>query len=980
MRYQPAHAAKSGSVPFMLRGPKSVRTVLSAAVAGIVGLVPTVLVSSPAMAATPPGDYSIADASGTEGGLVTFTITRAAPTGSDTLLEETITYTTSNGVAIAGEDYTALTGATTGSITFPAYANTAAPQTRTITVQTLQDTTDEVDNEDFTVTLAKPGGSLITFSDASATGRILDDDNPTFTLAATPNPVNESLASNDERQATITATLSQASPRNITIPISTSNGTATAGQDYTAVDGLISITAGQTTGTIKVPVLDDLVDEPATQSFTVNTTAGTNVAGTQSATVNIADDDAAPVINIASAGEVNEGGKLTFAATLVGTSENTITAKWDTVNGTAGTQDPNRGIAKAGEDYTAVTGGTITFAPGASSPTTAIQVQTTLDNIDEIREDLHVKLSEPSNATLGATTARTGTIVDSGTTPGPQVTLAPVEITEGSATTSRARTFKVTLSKASGRAQKVTYTVANGTAGGGFGVAEDGEDFAATTGTLTFAAGELEKTFTVDVIGDNVDEGEGENMAITLTDAGTPTGLASGLSLGTTQVKITDDDAKPVISLNRSEITMPEGDGPSAVLFEIKLSNPSSQDIDWTATRLTGAQAGTADEVDDDPASSDPGEDDYEELTALTGRFEDGTTSQYVLFVVNGDDVFEPAETIRYSVARSGGNAEQATGGPLTAQVTLTNDDDAPQVEVTSADATEGQSLTLNGIVTGVAQGDTPLSFTLAGKSMGGKAAASANDFSPTTFTRTLPGGTASGTNWPIGVVTIADDTTPEPAETILVNGVGFGNTGSVKDGVITIAASDGDVAPTDITLKSSASFRLGVGSLKLSGTATAGASLTLWGTPIGADEDAEWEELGTTTANGQGGYEFFPKFTTTGWWFRVSDGENESDAIKVNIKQDPDFYVRSSSKGTATLSVFGDPRVAGLSVRLLRANRDGSWSTVGTGKLDANGKFVRTLTGLRSGSSYLYKATVYGDGDVGMLTNTSKSARVTVR
>ena len=32
MRYSPAHAAKSGSVPFMLRGPKPVRAVLSAAI------------------------------------------------------------------------------------------------------------------------------------------------------------------------------------------------------------------------------------------------------------------------------------------------------------------------------------------------------------------------------------------------------------------------------------------------------------------------------------------------------------------------------------------------------------------------------------------------------------------------------------------------------------------------------------------------------------------------------------------------------------------------------------------------------------------------------------------------------------------------------------------------------------------------------------------------------------------------------------
>src|SRR4051812_15894708 len=50
MRYSEAHAAKSGSVPFALRGPKSVRMALATAVAGAIGLFPAVAVSSPAFA------------------------------------------------------------------------------------------------------------------------------------------------------------------------------------------------------------------------------------------------------------------------------------------------------------------------------------------------------------------------------------------------------------------------------------------------------------------------------------------------------------------------------------------------------------------------------------------------------------------------------------------------------------------------------------------------------------------------------------------------------------------------------------------------------------------------------------------------------------------------------------------------------------------------------------------------------------------
>jgi hypothetical protein len=972
MRYQPAHAAKSGSVPFMLRGPKSVRTVLSAAVAGIVGLVPTVLVSSPAMAAVTPGDYSIANASGAEGGAVTFTITREAPTNGNTLGEETLTWTTSDGVAKAGEDYTAATGQTAGTITFPAYTNTAADQTRTITVQTLQDTTDEADDEDFTVTLAKPNGSSIVLTDASATGTIVDDDNPTFTLAATPSAVNESLTDPADRQATITATLSKSSTRNITIPIATADGTAKAGQDYTAVDSVISITAGSTTGSVKVPVLNDSVDEPAVQSFTVNTTAGTNVAGTQSATVNIADDDAAPAIKVAAGGNVGEGGTLTFPATLVGnTSENTITARWDTADGPV-VADATHGTAKAGDDYTAVSSGTVTFAPGATTPTTPITVKTTLDNVDEIDEDLQVKLSEPSNATLDTSSAATGTIQDSGTTPGPQVTLAPTEITEGSATTSRARTFKVTLSKASGRAQEVGYLIADGTAGGGLGAAEDGEDFDATTGTLTFAAGETEKTFTVDVIGDNVDEGDGENMLIALSDEGG--GLAAGLSLGNTQVKITDDDAKPVLSLNKTDVTMSEGDGPSAVLFEIKLSNPSSSNIGWTAAAANNP-AGTA-----TLGGTDPGEDDYEALTALTGTFTAGQTSQYVLFVVNGDDVFEQAETIRYTIARSGGNADQATGGPLTAQVTLTNDDAAPELEVTSAEATEGQTIILSGLVTGVAEGPTPLNFTLSGTSMDGKAAASANDFSPSSFTITLPSGTPSGTNQPIGAVSIIDDATGEPAETILVSGTGFGNTGTVKDGVITIAESDGGPTSTDpesVTLVGPA-YRVGPGTVRLSGKTDPNTAIQLWSAPYyGGDDD--WTEDGPAAkSTGTGTFVFDPKLTSTGRKYVVHAGATVSNEVQVRLRQAPALSVTSPSKGVAYVKATGGIPHAKFLIQ--RRNTNGTWGTVFTGNLLSNGAYNQRVTGQASGRTITYRVYVYGNSATGVESAVSAARQVTIR
>ena len=55
--------------------------------------------------------------------------------------------------------------------------------------------------------------------------------------------------------ATFTVTLSAASGQDVEFDIATSNGTATAGSDYTASTATLTILAGNTTQTFTVPVL-----------------------------------------------------------------------------------------------------------------------------------------------------------------------------------------------------------------------------------------------------------------------------------------------------------------------------------------------------------------------------------------------------------------------------------------------------------------------------------------------------------------------------------------------------------------------------------------------------------------------------------------------------------------------------------------------------------------------------------------------------
>ena len=117
--------------------------------------------------------------------------------------------------------------------------------------------------------------------------------------------------------------------------------------------------------------------------------------------VTTTDDDPTPTLSIDSP-SVTEGDSgsttLTFTATLSAASGRQVTVDW--AEGTGGT-------ATSGTDYTAITGGTLTFAAGTTSQT--FNVSVTGDALDEANETVVVTLSSPTNATI-ATASGTGTI------------------------------------------------------------------------------------------------------------------------------------------------------------------------------------------------------------------------------------------------------------------------------------------------------------------------------------------------------------------------------------------------------------------------------------------------------------------------------------------------------------------------------------------------------------------------------------------
>ena len=102
-----------------------------------------------------------------------------------------------------------------------------------------------------------------------AAGAVCTEDGRTYTTALATRingPVGISVA-----DATVTegagaqldfvVSLSRAAAGTVTVDYFTRDGTAIAGQDYTATSGTLTFAAGETTGTVAVPVLDDAHDE-----------------------------------------------------------------------------------------------------------------------------------------------------------------------------------------------------------------------------------------------------------------------------------------------------------------------------------------------------------------------------------------------------------------------------------------------------------------------------------------------------------------------------------------------------------------------------------------------------------------------------------------------------------------------------------------------------------------------------------------------
>ncbi|MGD9635429.1 MAG: Calx-beta domain-containing protein, partial [Pirellulales bacterium] len=622
---------------------------------------------------------------GNSGGTTPFVFTVNLSAGSGQPV--TVNYATSNGTATAGSDYTA----TSGTLTF-------APGTTSqlVTVLVNADNTVESD-ESFTVTLS--GAANATIGTATGNGTITNDDVATPSLSITNVAASEGN-SGGTTPFVFTVNLSAASGQQVTVGYATSNGTATAGSDYTATSGTLTFAPGTTSQPVTVSVQADTAFEQD-ETFTISLANAVDAAillGTAIGT--ILNDDPSPVPQLATISVIptdlvgNPISQIVVGsdfllqavvqdsrnppATFGGVFSAYLNVSYDSFRATIPQPatfsfDPFFSILRT---FDATVPGQIIGA-GASTETlpgpgnapqklwsvvvhaSAAGIVTFIPDFDAIAGHDVLLVGEFDAMTEAQIDFVSSllTIVEE-----QSISVAPVSLNEGDSAQT-AFVFTVSLSSAFNQPVTVQYNTAVPASGD---VATAGVDYAATSGTLTFAPGTTSQLVTVQVNGDLTVE-PNETFSFVLSN---PTNATLGTSVvsGT----ILNDDLQPSLSI--SNVTTLEGSsgGTTPFVFTVNLSAASGQQV--TVSYATSNDTATAGS-------------DYT-ATSGTLTFAPGTTSQLITVLVNADTLDEANETFNLNLS----SPVNATGAP-TGLGTITDDDDL-SLSVTGVAINEGNSST----------------------------------------------------------------------------------------------------------------------------------------------------------------------------------------------------------------------------------------------------------------------------------------------
>ena len=673
-----------------------------------------------------------------------------------------VEFKVSSGTAASGTDFAAVKNFT---------EVLKAGQTSVSGTFTLTPTDDTVIEGDETIKVSIPGSKPA----LEATLTLTDNDTADMTLTARP----ASVAEHEVKGVIVTAYTGGntfLTNRTIKVTVGDTNDSATSGTDYTAVDeddcGII-IYAGSTSSTcyfFLTPTDDTIVEGDETISVD-GTSTGLTVNGTS---VTLTDNDSTDITLGISPSSVAEGASATTVTVTASTDGDTFSDD-RTVTVSVG----DSGTATSGIDYADVADLDVTITAGDTSGTGTFTLTPKQDTLVEGTETIGVE-GTSTGLTVNATSA---TITDDDPTPEVNLTVNPSSVSESASGTKVTVTGTFSNSSTYGEAKTVAVTVGDSTDS-----AKSGTDYAAVTGfdvTIAAGAGSGTATFTLTPTGDRIIEGD-EKISVD--------GASSGLAVNATEVTITDDDS--------TEITL--------------TANPSSVSESASATTVTVTAATDGDTFPADKTISvtvgDSGDSatsgtDYAAVASFDVTLTKGNTSGTATFTLTptSDTLVEGNESISVDGTSSGLTVNGT-------EVTITDDDSKPNVNLTAAVGVGGQTTISEGASattvtvtaafsnTSTFATDTVISVTVGD---GTDSATSGTDYAAVTgFDVTIAAGASSATG--SFTLTPVDDTLVEGNERISVDGTSGGLT--VNEAGVTITDNDGAPAINLSTSPSSVS------------------------------------------------------------------------------------------------------------------------------------------------------------------------------
>jgi len=451
--------------------------------------------------------------------------------------------------------------------------------------------------------------------------------------------------------AEFTISLSAASAQTVRVNYSISDTSATAGADFAPVSGRLAFAPGEVTKTISVQISGDLLDE-ADETFRIILASPSNAAISDGEGLGtILDDDATPTLTINDI-TVIEGGPFfvwNFTVSLSAVSGRAVTVQFATADGTA-----TASLFNVVGDYDSVMG-TLTIPAGQASGTLGVIVVG--DSRFEPDETFFLNLSNPTNASI---VDGQGQATIPNDDPVPTVTVDFTSVLEGNVGTQSA-VFNVRLSNPTYQTVTMDFATSDDTA-----VAPS--DYVATSGMLTFNPDEVQKTISVSVIGDTVDETT-ERFFLSISNVQNASGS------GAKADGVVFDDDGPAISIN--DVSVAEGQsGNTDATFTLSLSAASPQNVGVRVTTANGTASG---------GTTFPF--DYRQVSTLVSIPAGSTTATFNV-VVFGDSAVEPDETFFVNLSQP----SQCTIGDGQGVATILNDDASVQFTSLTANVIENGS------------------------------------------------------------------------------------------------------------------------------------------------------------------------------------------------------------------------------------------------------------------------------------------------